>query len=215
MLSYLKKTLLPVLSVLVLCLPGPAIAHPHGWIDLRTTVILDDTGRIIALEQEWLFDELYTVFATDGWDMESSAGKSALHELAKGNLENLKEYDYFTELLVDGDRRTPGKVQEFETEIRNARIWMRFVVPLDSPIDPGTASFSYSVYDPTYYIEVLHMEGDVIAFRGPASGHCAGEITSPEPTFEAVSLAQSLAIDDEADDTLGRLFAERVDVTCR
>lgn len=215
MLSYLKRTLLPVLSVLAVCLSGSAIAHPHGWIDLRSTVILDADGRVIAIEQEWLFDELYSVFATDGWDMESSAGKSALHELAKGNLENLRAYDYFTEILVDDDRHQPGEVQDFETEIRESRIWMRFVMPLETPVDPKSQPFSYSVYDPTYYIEVLHMQGDVIAFGGPASGRCVGEITKPEPTFEAVSLAQSLAIDDEADDTLGRLFAERVDVTCR
>lgn len=215
MISYLKRTLLPVLSVLVVCLSGPAAAHPHGWIDLRSTVILNDNGDVVAIEQEWLFDELYSVFATDGWDMQSSAGKTALHMLAKGNLENLREYDYFTEILVDGDRQQPGEVLEFETDIRNARIWMRFIIPLDSPSDPKTRSFSYSVFDPTYYIEVLHMEGDVVAFRGPASGRCVGEISKPEPTFEAVSLAQSLAIDDEADDTLGHLFAERVDITCR
>ncbi|MEQ9488297.1 MAG: DUF1007 family protein [Alphaproteobacteria bacterium] len=192
-----------------------AAAHPHAWIDLRTTLVLDDEGRLVAMEQEWLFDEFYSVFATDGWDMESESGTRALTDLARGNLENLFEYNYFTEIKAGDETLTFEPVLDFETEMKGGRIWMRFTAPLKSPVDVFEENVSYRVFDPTYYVEILHMKGDIIAFRGPETGRCTGRITVPTPTMEAVSLAQSLPPDAEPDDSLGRMFAERVDVECR
>ena len=53
------------LSIYIAIGSSTAQAHPHVWIDLTGTVVLDDAGRITAIEQQWLFDPLYTVFATD------------------------------------------------------------------------------------------------------------------------------------------------------
>ena len=53
------------MSICIAIGSSTAQAHPHAWIDLRSTVVLDDAGRITAIEQQWLFDPLYTVFATD------------------------------------------------------------------------------------------------------------------------------------------------------
>lgn len=204
-----------VLAILTLGFSGRAFAHPHGWIDLRSTLVLDNDGRLVAFEQEWLFDEFYSVFATDGWDMGSAAGKQALTDLARGNLENLRTYNYFTELLADGEQQSLGPVTEFETEFRNGRIWMRFVAPLETPLDMVSKNVSYQVFDPTYYIEILHAKGDVVAFRGGDAGQCKGILSAPTPTMEAVSLAQSLPPDAVPDESLGRLFAEKVDIECR
>lgn len=92
---------------------------------------------------------------------------------------------------------------------------MRFTAPLETPVDIIEKDLSYRVYDPTYYVEILHMKDDVVAFRGPEAGRCTGRITAPTPSMEAVSLAQSLPPDAEPDDSLGSMFAERVDIECR
>lgn len=211
-----RLTLVLVLvATLTIGVSERAVAHPHAWIDLRTTLVLDEAGRLVAMEQEWLFDEFYSVFATDGWDLESETGKNALTDLARGNLDNLLEYNYFTEIMVNGQSLAFEPVQDFVTEMRNGRIWMRFTAPLKSPIDVFEEDVSYRVFDPTYYVEILHMKGDIIAFRGPEAGHCTGRITAPTPTMEAVALAQSLPPDAEPDHSLGSMFAERVDVECR
>ena len=44
----------------LLLAPGDTLAHPHAWIDLRSRVVLDDGGRVRALELDWLFDDFYT-----------------------------------------------------------------------------------------------------------------------------------------------------------
>lgn len=194
---------------------SPAAAHPHAWIDLRSTVILDGEGRMTAIEQEWLFDEFYTMFVIDGLAESELQEAAVLKELTRGNLENLRDYDYFTEVRADGGRIGFETVEEYESELRGPRLWMRFVVPLQTPIDPASQTLSYSVFDPTFYIEILHLEGDVVAFRGSGSAGCFGEIVPPNPSPETVTLAQALDRDAAADDTLGRVFAERVEVTCR
>ena len=204
-----------LLAVLTICTPENARAHPHGWIDLRSTVILNESGKIAAIEQEWLFDEFYSVFATDGWDLDSAAGKAALNELARGNIENLRDYDYFTEILADGEKQAIGDVEDYETGMRGGRLWLRLTVPLDAPVDPVQHAVSYSVFDPTYYIEVLHLQGDIVSFRDVGELSCTGEIVQPAPTMEAVTMAQALPPDAEVDDTLGRLFAERVEISCK
>ncbi|MBT5298977.1 MAG: DUF1007 family protein [Rhodospirillaceae bacterium] len=58
-----RAIMLTVACVLVhlLSLSPSARAHPHAWIDLRSTVHLNGDGQIVGIEQEWLFDNFYTV----------------------------------------------------------------------------------------------------------------------------------------------------------
>lgn len=53
------------------------------------------------------------------------------------------------------------------------------------------------------------------ASRRSAVGDCFGRIVPPNPTTEAVLLAQAMDRDATPDATLGSVFAERVEVTCR
>jgi ABC-type uncharacterized transport system substrate-binding protein len=191
-----------------------AAAHPHAWIDLQSTVLLDGKGRIVAIEQQWLFDEFYTLFSLDG--LKPSADRDPLlTELARVNLGNLRDYDYFTEIST-GDVKVPlGTVEEFETALRSGRLWMRFVVPLDRPIDPREDQVKFAIFDPTYYVEMRHVKGTAIAFRGEQADGCSGRITPPNPSFETIMLAAAIDRNTTASDTLGELFAEKVEIACR
>ncbi|MGF1627993.1 MAG: DUF1007 family protein [Kiloniellaceae bacterium] len=213
--DYLRSGYLALLFMLAGASGVPAVAHPHAWIDLRSTVVLDAEGRVVAIEQQWLFDEFYTVFALDGLKTPADGRDPRLVELARVNLENLRPYGYFTEVRADGAKVTLGTVKEFETALRSGRLWLRFIVPLDKSIDPRREKASFSVFDPTYYIEILHMKDDVIAFHGAGANACSGRITPPNPTTETVMLAAALDRGAKADDTLGALFAETVVVQCR
>lgn len=176
---------------------------------------MDQQGRVVGIEQEWLFDDFYTLFIIEGANRDGVDQKKALAELARTNLENLRAYDYFTEARFDGRNLNFNNVEEFESELRGGRLWMRFVVPLSRAVDASAASFSFAVYDPTYYVEILHLKDDIVAFRGSSANRCAGQIVSPKPTTEAILLAQAVDQDVTPDNTLGRIFAEQVYVSCR
>ena len=50
----LKSGVLAVLLMLAGSGSFLAEAHPHVWIDLRSTIVLDENGHVIGIEQEWL-----------------------------------------------------------------------------------------------------------------------------------------------------------------
>lgn len=192
-------------------MPAPVTAHPHAWIDLRTAVIVDKEGRVIAVEQEWLVDPLYSTLLIEDLDATTA---TALRTHSAEMLGRLKAHSYFTELRVDGEIQPPGEVREFSSELRSNRYWLRFVLPLSTPIDPTAQTLTYAVFDPTYYIEILHLEKHVIEFLGAEPGRCVARIDSPKPTADAMMRAGSPAVDASPDSSLGALFAERVDVGC-
>jgi ABC-type uncharacterized transport system substrate-binding protein len=74
-----------------------AHAHPHVWVTTETTVLYEN-GTIIGLRQKWSFDDFYTSMAVQGLDTNNDGiyDRSELAELAKVNMEGLKEFNYFT-----------------------------------------------------------------------------------------------------------------------
>jgi ABC-type uncharacterized transport system substrate-binding protein len=202
------------LLLLAVLAPLPAAGHPHAWIDLRSRVVLDERGQISALELYWLFDEWYTIYIANEF-VEGNAGSAEfLTELGRQNLANLAEYDYFTELSLNDQPVPLGTVTSFDTGLQNERLWMRFEVPLAWPVDPTAGQVAFRIYDPSYYIEILHMEGEPITFSGNESETCLGRIVPPNPSFEAVTLAAALDRTESAGDGLGRMFAETVVIDC-
>lgn len=190
------------------------MAHPHAWIDLRSQVLLDEKGHIRALQMEWMFDDFYTVAIAEDVDSNARQSDTFWQDLARRNLTNLAEHGYFTVIKADGEPVALGEVANYQGELRDKRMWMHFEVPLNEPIDPKAHDVTFAVFDPTYYVEIVHLEGDVISFEGVGADTCAGDIIQPAPTFEQVSLAAALDQDETAGDGLGELFAETVVVRC-
>lgn len=200
-----------VLSLAVsLAAPSSATAHPHAWIDLRTSVVLDADGRAVAIEQRWSFDPLYSALLID--DLGTTAQALRVH--GTDMLGRLRAYDYYTEVRIDGKIQAPGTVHEFTSGVQSDRYWIRFVMPLGAPVDPTTHRLSYSVFDPTYYIEILHPKGGKVELVGTKPGRCVARIDPPKPAADDILRARSLAVDSRPDNSLGALFAERVEVGC-
>ncbi|WP_420563027.1 DUF1007 family protein [Thalassobaculum sp.] len=192
-----------------------AAAHPHVWIDLRTNVVMDDQGRVSAIAQEWLFDPIYSAYVLGGMDPQSDKARKALDDLLAESMANLREYDYFMRVRADGERLSLDDARDASAEMRGDRMLYRFTVPVADPKDPRGHDLDVAVFDPTYYIEMLHLEGDVIAFQGGKTAGCGARIIEPAPDMDAIALAQSLDRDAAADDTLGAQFAETVIITCQ
>lgn len=203
-----------LLLAFALCLCGTAArAHPHGWIDLESAVMLDDQGRITGMELDWRFDAFYTAFVLDGVKPDQ-VKQADLDKLAGENLGNLKDYDYFTEVQIDGQRQKLGPVAGFKTALRGDQLWLHFVVPLAAPVALRDHRLGYAIYDPTYFIEIRHRSAQAAKVEGPGGGTCATKVIEPEPPMAAIALASGLDMSESGGDSLGRLFAEWVTVTC-
>ena len=82
---------------------APAAAHFHVWITVESVVVYEQ-GSIAGIRHTWTFDELYTTMAIQGLDTNNDGNydRNELTELAKVNMDGLKEFAYFTQVqLVD------------------------------------------------------------------------------------------------------------------
>lgn len=209
------RILVAAIAALLVLVPGaPATSHPHAWIDLRSGLLFDERGRITAIEQEWFFDYFYSTIIAEELAMEDRPIQDVLDELARINLNSLADYDFFTEMIADGGDVAIGSILEYETAMRGERLWLRFVVELEKPVDPNAQIVSYSIYDPSYYIEMVHLEGEPVMLRGGETGSCIALTQSADPTFEAIALAAAIDRTQTGPADLGAMFAEWVHVTC-
>ena len=147
-------------------------------------------------------------------DGDGAPDPDQLAALADVNISNLAAYGYFTYLKVDGESADYVPPLLYGTEMENNRLTLQFTLPLLAPVDPRESSVIYAVYDPTYYIQVLHVQDDPVSLEGPIPGGCDTRIVEPNPTPETISFAASLDQTESAGDGLGELFAETVVLSC-
>ena len=184
------------LAVIVAGLAGPAASHPHMWITVETTVLYDK-GNFTGLRQKWIFDEFYTAMAIEGLDKNHDGvySREELAELAKVNMDGLKEYSYFTYPVVDGKDVKLQDPNEYWLEHDDGVLSLHFTVPFDEPIPAKAKGFAYVVQDPTYYIAFLPAKADPVRFGQGSPKSCKVEIGNPkhEGENDADRLAKAFA----------------------
>jgi ABC-type uncharacterized transport system substrate-binding protein len=187
---------------------GRASAHPHAWIDITVQVQFDSSGQVTALRQEWLFDAFYTA------DTVRDDEKRKMDALVDRILKNLESWGYFTRVRF-GDRAIGlGIPTNRSARIEKKQLRMSFTTPLAEPVTPTGTPLSYSIYDPSYFIEMLHAEQkNAIRLIG-APAHCRFERNAPKPDAGTIANAAALDRTQSGGNSLGAEFAEMVTVLC-
>lgn len=211
----IKLLRLLVAIFLITLTERPASAHPHTWIDISVQVLFDGAGDVSGLREYWLLDEFYTVFALEAY---STAGappaQSDIDKLMHKNMKNLSEYTYFTKVFHEGKEIKLGPITEMSSTLRGSRLEMEFLAPFAEAVNLDGKPISYKIYDPTYYIEVLHAQTDDAINLIEAPVGCHYRLIAPKPTLEAIARAASLDRTQSGGDGLGALFSEQVEVAC-
>lgn len=208
------------LALLLLFLPTVIHAHPHGWIDMSMRLVFDDKGRLAALHQSWRMDPFYSlVILEELGQLESGDSLEAgLDQLGNDIRDNLSPHDYFTELRLGDDRLRLGQVSEYTVLERGGRVEFIFRLPLAEPVTLAGETLRYQVFDPSYYLEVVHEAGDDVPLKEAlvVSGRdgCQTRIVPADPDPERVLAAAQLDVDEQGESGLGRYFAETGEVTC-
>lgn len=201
-------------ACLLASIPGLAQAHPHAWIDVQSKLRFSSAGMVMAIDEEWFFDELYTGFVIE--DMAN--GKKVTPQVVNGFgarvIENLQPFGYFTSVTAGGKAVKLGDVTEFRSEMIGARLKLRFTIPLPAPVDPIAAPMKLSVYDPTYFIEMRHADAQAIKLQD-APAACQVTLERAKPSERTIAKAFALDRGANGDDGLGRLFADTVALGCK
>ncbi|MEK9570400.1 MAG: DUF1007 family protein [Paracoccaceae bacterium] len=192
-----------------------AEAHPHMWIDLKSEIIIQDQTLVSAIYQEWLFDDFFSASLIEEASQNPKGREVGIKAVVEEILDNLEPHDYFTLINVNGKKISSNPIKSFEVDVRENRVWVSFSLPISKEVDIAAQSLAYSVFDPTFYIEMLHFEGETVSFTGDVPTSCSTKIKQPNPSTEAVLLSRSPDLDKVPNQSIGRLFAETVVVNCR
>ncbi|MBT2773768.1 DUF1007 family protein [Halomonas sp. ISL-60] len=197
-----------------------ARAHPHGWIDLSVRVITDDQGVVSGLHQTWRMDPFYSLVVFEELQqVENASLEEGLDQLGREIRDNLAAQHYLTEVKINGEPQALGEVSEYTAMERDGRLTFMFILPLATPQPLTDALLTYQVFDPTYYIEVVHEEeggqpqDDALILHGEPD--CELAILPADPDPEMVMQAALLDKDESGEPGLGRYFAETGQVDCR
>lgn len=195
---------------------APATAHPHVWIDMTTALQFDDQGRLSAIEIRWTFDEFYSAFAVEGSEKKDGAySDELLAGLTEVNLENLDEWNYFTEVAANDSAVKTGKARDGKStwDDKNGRLTLAFTVPLEEPLAATPASpIKLRVYDPSYYISIDYVKKNPVSMKGGPHDGCT--VTTEIPDVENVWTALPESAFTDASGKLGAYFATVVALTC-
>ena len=163
-----------LMATLLSAIGGPTSAHPHMWIMTQTTFLFDK-GAFAGVQHRWTFDEYYTAMAIEGLDKNHDGiyDREELAELAKVNVDGLKEYHYFTYAMLAGKEVKLGEARDYWLEHKDGALALTFTVPFLEPIAANVADFKLLVEDPTFYIAFELAKSDPVRLGAGAPKSCA------------------------------------------
>ena len=161
----------------------PVAAHPHVSVIASATINIEQ-GTITSISHVWTFDEFYSAMAVDGLPKNKAGayGREELAELAKVNIDGLKEFGYFTyatlakaELKV-GDPK-PG---DYWLEHKDGVLALHFKVPLEKPVLMDAKGFAVMITDPSYFIAFDMAQKDPAKLNEGAPKSCKIAVGVPK-----------------------------------
>ena len=116
-------------------LASAAHAHPHVWVTVEATV-LHGQGGFVGLSYKWTFDEAYTATAIEGLDKNKDGiyDRKELAELAKVNIDGLKEFAFFTHAFLGGRKLATGEASDYWLEHKGGLLSLHFTLPFATPV---------------------------------------------------------------------------------
>ncbi|UXN04471.1 MULTISPECIES: DUF1007 family protein [unclassified Bartonella] len=216
------KTLFKFFFSILFIVPMTAIvqAHPHIFVDAKVQIQLDKDGKVEKLSQDWLFDALFSAGVILDFDKNGDRflDPSELAEISKTIRESLAEFDYFQSVTVDGKSVKLANPDKLIADMKNNQLTLHIENKPKEPLYIKRGGhYSFSLYDPTFYVAVNFKRDIDISFSGLPS-FCKGYMVRPDGDK---ILSKSLANETEdffanpdASFDLAQRLAPKLEVIC-
>jgi len=160
---------------------APAAAHPHVWVTVQSALTFTPDGRIAAVVHDWVFDEMYSSFATQGLAKPGDLVKrEQFAPLARENAAGLADVGYFTTLKNGGKPVDFGSVTDYWMEERpDHLVHFHVAVPLKEPTRPAKF-LTLRVADPEFFIDFEYDDKTPITLVSAPAG-CSASVAKPKP----------------------------------
>ena len=177
--SWLRTLAAALVFALLTC--QAARAHPHVWVTVRSQVEFNADGKVSGITHDWVFDEMYSSFATQGLGKPGELVKrETFAPLAQENAGNLADLGYFTTLKLDGKSVEFAPVTDYWMEERPDHL-VQFHVHLKLKTPTSVGRFgSLLVADPEFFIDFEFDDTDGVIMKSPPKG-CSVSSTKAKP----------------------------------
>ncbi|WP_431298770.1 DUF1007 family protein [Tabrizicola sp. BL-A-41-H6] len=209
-----------ILGGLMAGLAGPALAHPHVFIDTRVEVMLDGQNRATGLRISWTYDELYSLYVVGdmGLDPDWDGKLTAEEELRLSGFDMNWDDGFAGDtyaLMADRELALSGP-SEWSAGYAGGKITSVHMRMFEVPVTVGAEPLVVQVYDPGYYTAYT------IAFDPVVTGGASCVAEAYAPDLDAADAALQAALAEYTPDmdlemefpAVGKNYAEEVRVTC-
>jgi len=208
----LSGSILSICSVIVLS--TAAMAHPHVFVDGGVDFIMSDDSTLEALLVTWVYDEFETLYdlSSRGIDLPADG------ILTDADRDTIRaaysvwpdDFDGSAHLTINGEKIDMAWPSDLDVDLIDGRLQLVFRRKLPVPIDLVETAF----YESTYFFAFQITNPPT--FIG--SGVCDALVIPYTADAQSAEAQQNLAMlgREETPGTanVGKLFADRINVTC-
>ena len=199
---------------------GPALAHPHVFIDTRVEVLVNASNQATGVRISWTYDDLYSLFIIGDmgldpdWDGVLTPDEQA--RLAGFDMNWDPGFPGDTYAVVNDGELALSRPTEFGASYAKGRITSTHLRTFDAPVALGAVPLIVQVYDPGYYTAYTIAEDPVLT----GGAGCLAETFIPD--IDAADEALLAALQEFTPDVdlemsfpaVGKNYAEEVRITC-
>jgi ABC-type uncharacterized transport system substrate-binding protein len=211
----ISRILCPLaLGLLALVFAAPAAnAHPHVYVTMKSEIVYDAEGRMTGIRHHWTFDDMFSSYATQGLESKEKGkfSREELQPLAEVNVTSLKEFDFFTQGKMNGQKAEFEQPVDYFLEQKDELLTLHFTLPLKKP--SPTKDVDLEIFDPLYFVAFEFAEKEPITLKGaPAS--CKISTVKLGDDTQAKSLSESIFARPDPNNPFGAQFANKIGVKC-
>jgi ABC-type uncharacterized transport system substrate-binding protein len=188
-----------------------AQAHPHVWVTSSSELVYAADGSITGVRHAWTFYDMFTTYALQGIETKTKGvySREQLAPLAKDNVENLKEFGFFTFAKADGKKQKFEEPIDYFLEYKNEALTLHFTLPLKAPVK--AKQLALDIFDPAFFIDFKFEEKDPIKLVG-APAECQLKVQRPGEADAKKLTEEMIASGDQSN--YGAIYANKILVTC-
>ena len=204
------KTYSLLLGLFISC---GVLAHPHAFIDMQTTPIIEN-NQLTGLSMKWTLDEASSSAVI--YDMKQAKTKNEQQKLIDDVMGNVVSEHYFSYLYDNQHNKIKYSPhpKNYGVKIQGLQLQYYFDVPLAHPQNLEKNIFSLQTYDPTYYVAMAYTSKSAVDFSALPK-NCQGKLIEPNVDEKIQAYASSLDKSQKnEDDSLGVMFAQKVIIQC-
>ena len=197
------------------------------WIDARASFVFDDAGRLSAVTQRWLFDDMFSPYALQGLkkNKDGTYPPATLKSMADDWVKALGDpvSHYFTTVKVEGKTLKYGAPRNLGVAYndKSKRLTLTFTLPLAEPVALAGRTARVDIFDPTYFVAYGFEEKDAVTLARAPEG-CSSHYQKPK-ALDYATLQQLAAIPADPDPSalpeelfaITRGLTHRIEITCK